>query len=128
MTRLTALPEAVIALGVEQPCLIKTGQLKLMVHIGCQDEVISAPDQLQQVSIRLAGCHIVTVVVDVSAPPSPVFPQRGKRIETAGIHIGDSVLLMEVREVLQKTFAAIGQTGRGGKAGARADEDGIRAL
>ena len=35
---------------------------------------------------------------------------------------------MEVGEVFQKALAAIGQTGRGGKAGASADEDGICAL
>ena len=128
MAQFTALPEAVIALGVEQPRLIKTCQLKLMVHIGGQDEVIPAPDQFQQVGIRLAGRHIVTVTVDMPAPPSPVFLQRGKGIESAGIHIGDAVLLMEVREVFQKTFAAIGQTGRSGKAGARANEDGVCTL
>ena len=128
MARLTALPKAVIALGVEQPCFIKTGQLKLMVHIGGQDKIIPAPDQLQQIGIRLAGCHIVSVVVDVSAPPGPVFLQRGKRMETAGIHIGDAVLLMEVGEVFQKALAAIGQTGRCRKAGTSADEDGICAL
>lgn len=35
---------------------------------------------------------------------------------------------MEVGEVFQKALAAIGQTSRGGKAGARADEDGVCAL
>ena len=35
---------------------------------------------------------------------------------------------MEVGKVFQKALAAIGQTSRGGKAGASADEDGIRAL
>ena len=128
MTRLAALPKAVITLGVEQPRLIKSGQLKLMVHIGGQDKIIPAPDQIQQVSIRFAGCHIVTVVIDVSAPPGPVFLQRGKRIEPAGIDIGDAILLMEVGEVFQKALAAIGQASRCGKAGACADEDGIRAL
>ena len=128
MARLAALPEAVVTLGVEQPRLIKTSQLKLMVHVGCQDEVIPSLDQLQQVGIRLAGRHIVTVAVDVSAPPGPVFLRGGKRIETDGIHIGDAVLLMEVREVFQKARAAIGQASRNGQAGARADEDGIGAL
>lgn len=128
MAWLTALPKAIVTLGVEQPRLIETSQLKLMVHIGGQDEIIPASDQFQQVSIRLAWRHIVTVIVDMTAPPGPVFLQRGKRIETAGIHISDTVLLMEVGEVLQKALAAIGQASRGGKAGARADEDGICAL
>ena len=35
---------------------------------------------------------------------------------------------MEVGKAFQKAFAAIGQPGRGGKAGARPNEDGIRAL
>lgn len=78
--------------------------------------------------IRFAGRHIVTVAVDMPAPPSPVFLQRGKGIESAGIHIGDAVLLMEVGEVFQKALAAIGQPGRGGKARASADEAGICAL
>ena len=113
---------------IEQPCLIKTSQLKLVIHIGGQDEVVLILDQIQQIRIGLTGRHIVAVVVNVPAPPGPVFLQRGKRIETAGIHIGDAVLFMEVGEVFQKALASIGQTGRGGKAGARPNEDGIRAL
>ena len=128
MARFAALPKAVIALGVEQPRLIKTSQLKLMVHIGCQDKIIPAPDQIQQICIGFTGRHIVTVIVDVPAPPGPVFLRRGKGIEPTGIHIGDAVLLMEVGEIFQKALAAIGQASRGGKAGARTDEDGICAL
>ena len=127
MARFAALPKAVIALGVEQPCFIENSQLELVVHIGSQDEVIPTPDQLQQVSIRLARCHIVTVIVDVAAPPGPVFLQRGKRKETTGIHVSNPVLLMEVGEIIQKALATIGQASRGGKAGARADEYGIGA-
>ena len=120
-----ALPEAVVALGVEQTRLIKTGQLELMVHIGGQDEVIPVPDQLQQVGIGLAGRHIVAVIVNMAAPPGPVFLQRRKGIEAAGIHVGNVILLMEVGKVLQETFAAVGQTGRGRQAGAGTDEDGV---
>ena len=128
MARFTALPEAIVALGVEQLRLIKSRQLKLMIHIGCQDEVVLILDQFQQVGIRLTGCHILSVTVDMPAPPSPVFLQRGKGIESAGIHIGDAIFLMEVGEVFQKALTAIGQTSGGGKTGARTDEDGIRAL
>lgn len=128
MAGLAALPEAVIALGVEQPRLIKPGQLKLMVHVGGQNEVIPVPDQRQQVHIRLAGRQIVAVIIDMPAPPGPVFLQRGKGIESAGIYIGNAVILMEVGEVFQKSLAAVGQTGGGGKARARADEDSVRAL
>lgn len=128
MAGLAALPEAVIALSVEQPRLIKTSQLKLMVHVGGQNEVISVPDQRQQIRVRLSGRQIVAVIVDMPAPPGPVFLQRGKGIETAGIYIGNAVFLMEVGEVFQKSLAAVGQTGGGGKACARADEDSVRAL
>ena len=128
MAGLTALPEAVVTLGVEQPRLIKTSQLKLMVHIGCQDKIIPAPDQIQQICIGFTGCQIITVIVDVPAPPGPIYLRRGKRIKATGIHIGDAVLLMEVGEIFQKALAAIGQASRGGKAGARADEYGIGAL
>lgn len=128
MAGLAALPEAVIALGVEQPRLIKTGQLKLMVHVGGQNEVIPVPDQRQQVRIRLAGRHIVAVIVDMPAPPGPVLLQRGKGIKTAGIYIGNAVLLVEVGKVFQKSLAAVGQTRGGGRAGTRADEDSVRAL
>ena len=128
MARFAALPKAVIALGVEQPRLIKTSQLKLMVHIGCQNKIILAPDQIQQVRIRLSGRNIVTVVVDVPAPPGPVFLRRGKGIEPTGIHVSDAILFIEVGEIFQKALAAIGQTSRGGKAGTHTDEDGIRAL
>ena len=128
MAGLNALPEAVIALSVEQPRLIKTSQLKLMVHVGGQNAVISVPDQRQQVRVRLSGRQIVAVIVDMSAPPGPVLLQRGKGIETAGIYIGNAVFLVEVGEVFQKSLAAVRQTGGGGKAGACADEDGVRAL
>ena len=67
-----------------------------MVHIGGQDEVVLIHDQLQQVSIRLAGRHIVAVVIDVSAPPGPVFLQCVKRIKSAGVDICDPIFLMEV--------------------------------
>ena len=128
MARLAALPEAIVPLGVKQPCLIKTGQMKLMVHISGQDKVIPASDQFQQVSIRLAGCHIVTIIVDMSAPPGPVFLRRRKRIKAAGIHVSDTVLFIEVREILQKALTAIGQTSRDGQAGTSPDEDGVCAL
>lgn len=128
MARFAALSKAVVALGVEQPCFIETSQLELVVHIGGQDEVVLIHDQLQQVSIRLAGRHIVAVVIDVSAPPGPVFLRRRKRIETTGIHIRDTILFMEVGEVLQKALAVIGQAGRGGKAGTCANQDGVCIL
>lgn len=128
MACLTALPETVIALGIEQPRLIKTSQLKLMIHIGGQDEVVLILDQIQQIRIGLAGRHIVAVVIDVSAPPGPVFLRGGKRIEPTGIHIRDTVLLMEVGEVFQKALAAIGQTGGCRKTGARTDENSICSL
>lgn len=69
-------------------------------------------DQLQQVRIRLSGRHIVTVIVDVSAPPCPVFLWGGKGIESTGIHIGDAVLLMEVGKVSQKTLTTMDKKSR----------------
>ena len=44
---LAALEQAVIALRIEQPLFIKTGFLKLMVHVGGQYEIILASDQRQ---------------------------------------------------------------------------------
>lgn len=40
---LRALPQAVVSLGIEQPRLIKAGQLELMVHIGGKDKVKYCP-------------------------------------------------------------------------------------
>lgn len=125
---LAALPKAIVALGVKQPRLVKARQLELMVHIGGQDKVIPAPDQFQQIRIGLAGRHIVTVIVDVAAPPGPVFLQRGEGIESAGVNIPDAVLLVKVGEVFQKALAAVGQAGGGGKAGACADQNGVDIL
>lgn len=47
--RLAALPQAVVALRVEQPLLIEPRPLELVIHVGGDDEVVLVPHQLQKV-------------------------------------------------------------------------------
>ena len=67
---LRALPQAVVSLGIEQPLLIKAGQLELVVHIGGKDKVIFIMDQLQQFIINGLGGFLVSVYQNMAAPPS----------------------------------------------------------
>ena len=125
---LRALPEAVVPLGVEQARPVEARDLKLMVHVRGQHEAFPLPNQVEKVEIRLPGGHIVAVDVDVTAPPRPVFLQRFKGIEAAGIDVPDAVFLREIRKVLFKARAGVGHPRCGGQPRARADQHRVRPL
>ena len=55
----------------------------------------------------------------------PMFLRRGKRVESAGIHIGKAVLLREIGEVFFKPLAGVGKSRRNGKSCARADDNAV---
>ena len=65
VTGFGALPKAVIALCVKQPLFIKPCELKLMIHIGGNHEVIFIPHQCKQIHIRLTGGDIIAVYIDL---------------------------------------------------------------
>ena len=52
VTGLAALPEAVIALRVEEPVLIESGLLEAMIHIGRQDKIVFILYELEQLLIN----------------------------------------------------------------------------
>lgn len=120
-----ALPETVIALGVKQPFFVKTGKLKLMIHIGGEDKIIFLFDQFQQIGIGLAHTDVIAVYQDVTRPPCPIFLQSAVRIEAPGVHIPDAVFLMKVRKIFHEPLAAVRHSGRGGHSCSCADQDGI---
>lgn len=105
------LPQAIIALRVEQPLLVKTRQLELMVHIGRKHEIIRIFHKLQQCTVRFAYAGFVPVHHYLPAPPRPVFLQGIIRIKTAGIHVLNTVFLMKIRKCLFKALAVIGHFG-----------------
>ena len=121
-----ALPQTVISLRVKKTLLIKPSKLKLMVYIGSQNEVVFPFYQFQQVGIGLTGTHIIAIYHDLTGPPCPIFLRRIIGIETAGVHIADSILLVKVRKVVFKPFPVIGHSRRGRHSRARADYNGIR--
>ena len=87
--------------------LVKSRLLKLVVHIGSQYEIILILHQRQQFLInQLRGIQI-TVTENVPAPISPMFFQRIKRIEAAGVHIRKVILGNKVREVMLKPLPGI---------------------
>ena len=114
-TGLRALEQTVIPLRIEQPLFIKTRLLKAVVYIGGQHKIVLVLYQLQKGIIdRFGGIHIA-VDVDIPAPVSPVFFQRGIWIKAAGVHIPDAVLCCKIRKILLKSFSVIGETCRGRK-------------
>ena len=123
-----ALEEPIVALGVEQPLLIETGQLELVVHIGGQDEVVPAFHQFQEVGVRLPGSGVVTVDANEAAPPGPVLLLRRERVEPAAVHVADAVLGPEIREVIFEAFPSVVEPGGSREAGTSADDDGVRVF
>lgn len=128
MARPGALPQAVVALGVKQPLLIKAGHLELVVHIGGKDEIVFVLHQLQKLVIHRPGGLFITIYHDMAAPPGPVFLQGPEGIKAAGIHIPDAVFVSKVLEMPLKAFPGVGQTRRGGQSRARADHHSIGSV
>ena len=123
-----ALEQAVITLGIEQPFLVEPGFLKAMVHIGGQDEIVLIFHNLIQIII--GGLRRVHVAVDpdVSAPVSPEFFLCFIGIETAGIHVPETVLPAEITEVFVKPLSGIHKPGGCGQAGPGTDDHSVRLI
>ena len=122
------LPQAIVALRVEQAAFIKPGFLKAVVYIGCKHKIILVLHQLQKVMVnRLWGIQIA-VDIDIPAPVRPVFFQAAKGIKAAGIHITKAVFLNKIPEMLLEAFAGVGEPGGGGKPRTGSNHHCVRRL
>ena len=75
-TRLAALEQPVVSLRVEQAVLVKSGFLKAVIHIRCQDKVILVLHKRKQFFIDGFWRIRITVDVNIAAPIGPVFFKR----------------------------------------------------
>ena len=126
--RLTALEQAVIALRVKQPLLIKACFLKAVIHVGRDHEIVLVSHQLQKVVIDRLRCIHIAVDVDVPAPIRPEFFLCGERIEAAAVHIPHAVLCRKIGKVFFKPFAGVGEARRRRQTGAGTNHYGITVL
>ena len=110
VTRNAALPQAVVALGVEQPLFRESCELEAVVNIRCEDEEILACEQLKELVVGVFWGFNIAVVPDVSAPIRPLFFQRFEWIKTGRVHVGKPVGFNEIREVCLEAFATVGKT------------------
>lgn len=128
VTRCDALPEAVISLGLKQPVRMEACELKLMVHICGENEVVSFFDKLQQLCVDRFGRALVTVEQDMPAPPCPILFLGLIRIKSSGVHIPDAVPVLKVFEMPQEAFTGICQPSGCGQAGPSANDDSVRLI
>ena len=110
MTRNAALPQAVVALGVEQSLFRESCELEAVVNIRCEDEEILACEQLKELVVGVFWSLNVAVVPDVATPIRPLFFQGFEWIKAGRVHIGKPVGLNEIREVCLEAFATVGET------------------
>ena len=128
VTRFCALQQPVIALRVKQTLLVEPCLLKLVVHIGGDDEIILTLQQLEQIFIYRFWGGNVAVEVDMAAPVGPVLFLRREGVEAGGIHVGKAVLADEVGKMPLEPLARIGETCSGRKTGARTYHNGLGGL
>ena len=128
MARLTALPQAIIPLGIKQTVFVETCLLETVIHVGGEDKIILIFHQLQQLLIHRLGRIAVAVEENKSAPVGPVFFQGLKRIKSAGVHVMKAVFRFEVRKIALEAFSVIGESRRCGKASSRSDDHRLRLL
>ena len=100
-------------------------RLKLVVHVGGDDEIVLVPHQLQQVIVHRLGRWRVAVEPDIAAPEGPALLLRGEGVEPVGVHIVKAVLLLKVGEVPFKPLPVIGEARRRGQPGPGADDHGV---
>ena len=107
MAGLCTLKHTVIALSRKDPFFRKSRQLKLMIHVRCQNKVIPVFHQLIQIQIGLSSLNIVAVTINMPAPVRPFFLLCGKRVKTGRIHICHTVVLDKITEFLPEAPACI---------------------
>lgn len=77
------LPQAVVALGIEQPLLVKSCLLETMIHIGGQHKIVLSLHQFQKLLINWLRGVQIAIDIDIPAPIRPMFFQAVKGIEAA---------------------------------------------
>ena len=85
------LEETVVALGGEEAVGVKTGQLKLAVDIGGDDEMAFVRNQVPKVAIELGSARAETGEPDVLGPVGPTLLVGGEGIEGGGVEVGETV-------------------------------------
>ena len=120
-----ALPEAVVALRVEEPVLGESRLLELVVHIGGDDEEVLVADDRQQLGVSVLRRVRVTVAPDVAAPESPGLLRGAVGVEARGIHVRETVGIDEIAEEPFEALSRVGESGAGRKTRTGADDDGI---
>lgn len=95
-TRLAALEQPVVSLRVEQAVLVKSGFLKAVIHIRCQNKGILVLHKRKQFFID--GLRRIQITVDVNrtAPIGPVFFKRCIRVKPTGVHVVKIVFCGEI--------------------------------
>lgn len=125
VARNAALQQAVVALCVEEASAVEPSQLELVVHVSREHEVVLAAHEGEQVVVGGARRPHVAVAPDVAAPVRPVLLKGVERVEAAGVHVREVVLLYEVAEGRLEARAGVGEASRGGEPSARANDDGV---
>ncbi len=110
---LGALKQAVIALCVEEPLLIKARLLEAVIHIGAEHKIIFVFDQLQQLFVNRFGRIHIAVDVDIAAPVRPFFLQAVEGEKARGVHVLKAVGFDKIGKMLCKTRAAVRKACRG---------------
>src|SRR5699024_11653141 len=85
-SRLTALEQPIIPLGVEKAVFLKSCLLKTVIYVGSQDKIVFVFHQIEQFVIDRFRCIHIAVDPDIAAPVCPVFLQRIIWVKSAGIH------------------------------------------
>ena len=128
MARFGALQIGVIALYSEYALTVEPCFLELPVHVGSNHEPLFPLYRLQQQTVQLRACFIVSVQPDMACPICPPFLFRLERIKRGGVHIRKTVSSDKVPEVVLETASAIFQSCGSGKSGSRSDNDILRPV
>lgn len=94
-----ALPQPVVALRVEQAPLVETEPLEAVVHVGGQDEVVPAPQEVQEPGVGAVVLELVAVQHDRPAPVRPLLLEAAVSPEAGDVHVRIVVPSDEVGEV-----------------------------
>ena len=121
-----ALPEAVVALGVEEAGFVESGALEAVVDVGREHEVIAVAEEREEVGEH-GGARdgVVAVAEDHAAPVGPLFFGGREGEEAGGIHVGEAARGREVGEEAPEALPAVFVARRGGEPRAGADDDGF---
>ena len=128
MAGLGTLPQAVIALCIEQPaaCQIRPSESNDPHWWSAQNSPCPRTSCKSSLINRLRRVHIA-VDIDIPAPIRPVFFQGCQRDRSRrNTYRGNRTFAIKSPKYFCKAFAGIGKAGGGGKSGTGADHNRIR--